>query len=123
MMTSMSVEEITVTFANSSKALIPCIGRPLDSYIQMMVETLAGTLVSILFNITNGNIDNLLALVTTDLEYQDTFDRASIVSAQVGIYDVTIPGNRNGHQRAKREAIDNARCTNRATLDTAVRCV
>ncbi len=122
-MTSMSAEEITAAFADASKALPPCVGRLSDNYIQTMVETLASVLVPILFDITNGNVDSLLALVTTDLEYQDAFGRAFVVPAQVGIYDVTIPGNANGRQRAEREAIHNACRTDRATFDAAVRCV
>ena len=68
-MTSISAEEITATFAEASKALAPCVSRPSDNYIQSIVETLAGVPVPILFDITNGNTDSLLALVTTDLEY------------------------------------------------------
>ena len=119
----MSAEEITAAFAEASEALAPCIGRPSDSYIQSMVEALASMLVPIPFDITNGNTNSLLALVSTDLEYQNTFGRAFVVPTQVGIYDTTIPPNANGRQRAKREAIHNARRTDRATFDTAVRCV
>ncbi len=104
----MSAEEITAAFAKASEALAPCVGRPLDNYIQIMVETLSRVLVPIPFDITHGNVDSLLALVTTDQEYQDAFGRAFIVPAQVGIYDVTIPRNANGRQRAELKAIHNA---------------
>ena len=119
----MSAEEITAAFAEASEALAPCLGRPSDSYIQSMVEALASVLIPIPSDITNGNTDSLLALVSTDLEYQDTLNRAFVVPPQVGIYDVSIPPNANSRQRAEREAIHKARRTDRATFDTAVRCV
>ncbi len=90
-MTSMSAEEITAAVVEASKALAPCVGRPSDNYIQTMVEMLSSILVPIPFDITHGNVDRLLALVTTDQEYVDAFGCAFIVPPQVGIYDVTIP--------------------------------
>ena len=112
----MSAEEITAAFAEASDALAPCIGCPLDSYIQSMVEALANVLIPIPFDITNGNTDSLLALVSTDLEYQDTFNRAFVVPPQVGIYDVSIPPNANNRERAEREAIHDAHRTDFATF-------
>ena len=122
-MTSMSAEEITAAFAEASEALARCLGRPVDSYIQSMVEALASVLIPIPFDITNGNADSLLALVSTDLEYLNTFGRTFVVPPQVGIYDVTIPPNANNRERAEREAIHDARRIDRATFDAAVRCI
>ena len=119
----MSAEEITAAFAEESDKLAPCVGRPTDQFLQSMIEALASVLIPIPFDLTNGNRDSLMALVSTDTEYFSAFGHPFVVPPLVGIYDTTIPANANSRHRAEMEAIHNARRKDRATFDTAVRCV
>lgn len=116
----MSPEEIATAFAEAAEDFPACVGRPDIAYVQDLREKIATVLVEIPFDLTSGE-DNLIALVISDQEYQTTFNRSFVVPPKVGVYDKSLADGTVGVAKSRAEATHEAKRTDRATFDAAVR--